>query len=384
MNIHFNLKSKSATKTAIRVVITHKGKVYRRNTGITTTPSAWAREKTGNAKKDRELKRIMLGLLEQLDERSDEGAIITALDEVVSGIKKSTDEETDTPSFWKFFKERSERPLSSYRQNMNAYYVIKKYMGENSNWDDINSAFFLKLVAHMDKDGLSKNYQGTIINKLKATMNEGMKMKYHNNDEFKSFTRFQEASDTVYLTKSEVDKIWNSKPVISPLQKARDLFILGVYTAARFSDYSKLTMDNITGDTLRYIQGKTNGSVIMPVAPRVRAVLERNGGRAPKMGQIVFNRYIKILCRQVGITETVIVTRSKGKRHIQEMRQKCELVSSHTARRTGATLLYLNGVPIRQCMFITGHTSEDCFMKYIRVTKEETAKMLSSIPFFNE
>lgn len=61
---------------------------------------------------------------------------------------------------------------------------------------------------------------------------------------------------------------------------------------------------------------------------------------------------------------------------------KWEMVSAHTMRRTGAIMLYLSGEPTRQCMILTGHTTEENFLKYIRVTKEENARMLADNPFF--
>lgn len=61
---------------------------------------------------------------------------------------------------------------------------------------------------------------------------------------------------------------------------------------------------------------------------------------------------------------------------------KWEIVSTHTARRTEATRLYLSGVLMRQCIMLTGHTAEENFRKYIRITKEENARMLDDNPFF--
>jgi len=55
---------------------------------------------------------------------------------------------------------------------------------------------------------------------------------------------------------------------------------------------------------------------------------------------------------------------------------KWELVSSHTARRTFATNCYLDGIPTRTIMRITGHKKEDDFFRYIRMTPEDDAKIL--------
>jgi integrase len=55
-----------------------------------------------------------------------------------------------------------------------------------------------------------------------------------------------------------------------------------------------------------------------------------------------------------------------------------ECISSHTARRSFATNLYLDGYPTIEIQKITGHKTETSFMKYIRVTKLDAAKRLSA------
>ena len=55
-----------------------------------------------------------------------------------------------------------------------------------------------------------------------------------------------------------------------------------------------------------------------------------------------------------------------------------DLVSSHTARRSFATNYYLQGFPTIDLMKITGHRTERSFLKYIRVSKLDTAKRLSA------
>ena len=58
-------------------------------------------------------------------------------------------------------------------------------------------------------------------------------------------------------------------------------------------------------------------------------------------------------------------------------------IRTHTARRSFATNAYLSGIPIRDIMQITGHRTTESFLKYIKVTKLETAEKLKDHPFFN-
>ena len=57
-------------------------------------------------------------------------------------------------------------------------------------------------------------------------------------------------------------------------------------------------------------------------------------------------------------------------------------VSLHTARRSFATNTYKAGVPSLAIMAITGYRTENEFLHYIKVTKEEHAMLSSEHPFF--
>ena len=56
------------------------------------------------------------------------------------------------------------------------------------------------------------------------------------------------------------------------------------------------------------------------------------------------------------------------------IRPKYELITSHTARRSGVTNLYKTGLlDTREMMSISGHLSEKVFEKYIKVGTSEQA-----------
>jgi len=95
------------------------------------------------------------------------------------------------------------------------------------------------------------------------------------------------------------------------------------------------------------------------------------------------NRYLKELGEVAGIDEPVIITRTQGGEKVSETKRKFELISTHTARRSFATNAYKAGVPSLAIMTITGHKTEEAFMRYIQVSKEENAVLMAKHPFFN-
>lgn len=390
MKVSFNLKDPKAETSAVRLIITHKGKVYRKYTGISVKTRQWRKSKRDgqwptNPIDSDKLKQIKLSLEERLNEYSTKSEILLAIDEVL--LRKSMyytpiNAAMRRPSFWEYFDEWSQRNVSGKRQRRNIYNRIRTMMGGSANWESVNDAYYFRLVQQMNEREYSKNYQGAIIAKLRTVMNEGYKLKYHHNEDFRNFKKFVEQPDTVYLTMAEIDRLWQLDLKDETGRMVRDLFLIGVYTAARFSDYSKLSMENVRNGFITFTQQKTASSVVIPLSPRVAEILKRNGGHAPKVNQVVFNREIKTVCMKAEINDKIQVTRSKGARHETTIEPKWKLVSSHTARRTGATLLYKLGVPSRQVMLITGHKTEQAFRSYIRITKEENAQALQNNPFF--
>lgn len=387
MNITFNLKNPGAESSPVRLVVTHMGKVYRRGVGITLKTSQWTGGRRGQWTTNREaaarLKDIRLLLETRLDAYSTEEEIREAMDAALAEGKEDAEGgENARPTFWEYFDEWSNRDCPAKRQRRNTCSLIGSLMGRGADWEDVDTAYYFNLVRKMNAHGYSVNYRGSVISKLRTVMSEGYRLKYHRNEDFRQFRKTTEQPDTVYLTEAELDRLW-AVELDDPMERqARDLFLIGCYTAARFSDYSRLAPENVSGGLITFSQRKTADTVVMPLSGKVRELLRRNGGRSPRMNQTVFNREIKKVCMKAGIGGRVQVTRSRGERHVTTWEPKWKMVSSHTARRTGATLLYMSGVPAAQCMMITGHRTEAAFMRYIRVTKEENARSLADNPFF--
>ncbi|MEI6696607.1 MAG: hypothetical protein WCO13_11115 [Bacteroidota bacterium] len=61
---------------------------------------------------------------------------------------------------------------------------------------------------------------------------------------------------------------------------------------------------------------------------------------------------------------------------------KHQLVSTHTAQLSFAINAVKSGIPSISIMQITDHRFEKSFLKYIKITAEENAILLSKHPFF--
>ena len=157
----------------------------------------------------------------------------------------------------------------------------------------------------------------------------------------------------------------------------RDLFLIGAYTGLRFSDFTSITADNIRFNTLHIEQQKTGKPVSIPMHPIVLNIWKKYGGQLPKViSNQKFNDYLKEVCKLAGIDSIEQKSITKGGMRLKKSYKKYELVSSHTARRSFATNLYLSGFPTLSIMQITGHRTETAFMKYIKVTANQHASLL--------
>jgi integrase len=94
------------------------------------------------------------------------------------------------------------------------------------------------------------------------------------------------------------------------------------------------------------------------------------------------NEYLKEIGKLAGLTETIKVSTTKGGFRFDESFEKWQLITTHTARRSAATNMYLAGIPTISIMKITGHHTEKAFLKYIRISQEDNALKLMEHPFF--
>ncbi|MBK9737445.1 MAG: hypothetical protein IPO92_21805 [Saprospiraceae bacterium] len=99
------------------------------------------------------------------------------------------------------------------------------------------------------------------------------------------------------------------------------------------------------------------------------------------MNQI--NADIKEIGKIAGIDEIVEIKELRGAKTIINKLPKYKKITTHTGRRTGATLLYMAGASPLDIMKITGHTTEKSLLTYIKISEEETASRLIDNPFFS-
>lgn len=264
-----------------------------------------------------------------------------------------------------------------------------KFRKKNFDFEDITIDFYDKYVSFFNSMNYSPNTVGRHIKALKVIMRAAKEEGLTENQDIerKKFKVITTEVHPIYLTQSEVETLYNlDLSDNKPLDIARDIFLIGCYTAQRFSDYSRINAKQIKdvkgGKFIELIQKKTGERVTIPVRPELEAILKKYDYNPPHTHEQKINERIKLVCEKAKINEQIEVEEIKGGLKVTQSHPKHDLIKTHTARRTGATLMFLAGIPAISIMKITGHRTEREFLKYIRVTKEENATLLMNHPYF--
>lgn len=199
-----------------------------------------------------------------------------------------------------------------------------------------------------------------------------------------------EPTFAVFLSMNEITRIYYYKFENQDKRKAkeriRDLFVVGCLTALRYSDYSTLTATNLQNGYIVKRTKKTNVDVKVPAHDYVKEIFAKYNGQIPS-GLCIqyFNKYLKLIMREIGLNDKITFSYTKGGELKTATREKWELISSHTARRSAATNMYLTGrMKTLEIMKLTGHRSEQNFFRYIRLTNDDTARSISGDMFFRK
>lgn len=299
--------------------------------------------------------------------------------------------------------------VKSIKQALNQFKYFQEETKTVYDFNDIDMSFYYKFTSYLKNKKYSVNSIGKCIKELKAVMYIAEIEGHHSNNAWKDkkFKGTRIEIDSIYLTREELDKMMSVD--LSKYDEghtlARDIFMVGVWTAQRVSDYNNIRKEDfntltknvmkeeddpknpgkkkawIEQEEVTYLnvrQKKTGAKVSVPCNSQLKAILERYDYQLPHLEDQVINRYIKDVARDAGLTELVEIETTKGGTPKKIKVEKYKLIHTHTARRTGATLMYLAGVDVYDIMKVTGHTSPAMLKKYIRADSLEVVEKLTN------
>lgn len=253
--------------------------------------------------------------------------------------------------------------------------LLREFSGRLS-FESISESWYHAFVAHLKE---SKEFRTNTIGKhlknLKAFLNWATEEGYNDNRNFQKryYKILTEESVNYYLDENEL-KIMRGLEFEgnkAHLKGYRDAFLIACWTGLRYSDFSRLTLENIDykEKVIRIQTKKTNEPVVIPFLPELAEILEEYRQKPlPVYKNQPMNRYLKEIGQ--AMSEKVKELNING-----ELKEKdYSRLTTHTGRRSFCSNMYYRGVDIEMIMAISGHRTEKQFREYIKVKGEDKAK----------
>lgn len=243
--------------------------------------------------------------------------------------------------------------LEKYPKYENILRMFKEANECNAEWDELSKLRIIRFIEYMN-ERVSPNSARQYAAKLKAVLNrysEEVKLGF---DFASILTLKEQVSVNTFLDEKEINSLIQLEIQSDTERLIRDQFVLGCITGARHSDFCQFTKENIQNGWLSYVSQKTKVFVEIPVAPILkRFIKEKSPALSDRIvSDVYFNDTIRKLAEEAGIT---VKTRCfKAGKNVTG--RKCDLISSHTARRSCASNLATRGVSEVWIKKILGHT----------------------------
>lgn len=316
----------------------------------------------------------------------------------ISGPKKISEAKFLT-DFQEFIYDREHKKqvgvgtINGYKTTLNKLTEFKKNKSYFLHYDTINEDFYFDFVNYLRYDEqLLDNSLDKHIKNVKLFMNYSFEKNRHTNQYYRTFKRTKNKTQFVALNRDELIKLaYKYKPEPGSLKdRVRDTFIFGCSTGLRFSDLTELKrgnfvigrdnitnkiLDNATSTYIKLMINKTQDYLKLPVSNFIfdlikKYDIENNEITFLKHNNQVFNRTIKEICKEAGITEAITISKRKGRENIDYDEQKYKFISSHTMRRTFITTMS-GATEITNVQAVSGHKDIKVLTDYIKRNDKE-------------
>jgi integrase len=177
----------------------------------------------------------------------------------------------------------------------------------------------------------------------------------------------------------------------------RSLIFFGLYTGQRLGDLARLTWQNVdfARDEIRFVSRKTGRTMIIPIAPPLRAQIEKlPAGDDPH--QSLHPRAFASIEASGGITNTLsrqfrelladaglatpkahrTTEAAPGRNGPRELSQ----ISFHSLRHTATSLMKNAGINASVVMDIIGHESEAISAHYTHIDEDTKRRAIAKLP----
>lgn len=244
----------------------------------------------------------------------------------------------------------------------------------------ITEVFWHNFIPYLIHNGLALSTITTLCSQLRTALSWSSRFGARINPTYDLIKIPSYCHQQIALTPDEVSHIYHfdiSQLRFRPqykkrLTQIRDMFVLSCNLGQRHSDMVRIDKSCFDRNIFTILQQKTGMRAKVYLdrmcidLKTVYTILEKYNYEAPYKGDISnLNKGLKELLRIIGFSEEIKrETRING--HIQtEFIPKWKMISSHTARRTFATINIMRGHNANEIRRATGHKTDTAFDKYI-------------------
>ncbi|TGE21550.1 hypothetical protein E5K00_14800 [Hymenobacter aquaticus] len=174
----------------------------------------------------------------------------------------------------------------------------------------------------------------------------------------------------------EVQRLIRWRPTSDVLAEERDRWLFQLFSGRRYEDLEKfdpreritLTLEDGTRvPALLHAQGKTGNDAAVPLPPIAVNIGERWGWQFPARTWQQRGDYIKDIARQAGLNREWDDRLITGGKVVHNWRPIWQVISTHTARHTAATLLkQVSNGNKALARLVLGHAEEDVTDRYAK------------------
>lgn len=413
----FNLREPKSNKpTNIYLVCRIDRKQIRLSTGVKVYPEHW------NVKKQEAYIGCRLSELDNLNNTIVNTKIIEIKNRFLQYKRYLCDNPNEIGNSVKILKKFIYKDtMEKEKQNINAVHWLRNTLALDRTIKDSTRADYVKQIkffeAFLNEVGkypisfsdinlpLIKDYESYLFNKevgkgkttktttvgnkvekiiciLKRAEQQGM-IDIHESklDKYKKPQSRQGDENEIYLTEDEIDKIYALR-LTGREEEVRDLFVLQCWIGQRFSDTQAINegiikeAPNGKGKVIEIVQEKKTHRVSIPLLPVAIDILNKYKNGFPIYTNQTALNYLKNIGEKAGITRLHNVTEDRGGEVVTTQVKACELIGTHTARRSFICNMLKHGYDSHIIMKITGHNDAKSFKKYVRLTSEDAALLM--------
>lgn len=182
----------------------------------------------------------------------------------------------------------------------------------------------------------------------------------------------------IFLRNEEILKLWRYKCTSKRDEVVRDIFLLECLTGQRISDTKRIsnniaTHNNTTYLELQTVKTQTNISVDIVFKLALEILIDKYKGEIPYENKDYINKRIKVIAENAGIIDEhkKYIHYCGNDKATESKHRRCDVISTHTGRRTFITQLVLRDWSYEKIAKYSGHEKIDTVSTYDKTNQKE-------------